>query len=501
MKRGKNKKSSKKKIINEPIESEVQKAEKKSGFCNISRLLRDNLYVQLLLVLTVIAIFLRFYHLDFNSLWLDEAFTYNASSASMLDIWELMKSGDFHPPLFHWIEHVMLMFGNTEFILRFVPALLGVATVPLFYLFGREVSDERVGILSAALLTFSPFHIFYSQEAYSYSAVLFVFTLAIIFYVKAIRDNSRKDWIIFGIISALCFWVHFYTIIPVAVLFLHAVLTKIVNFKSDIHELKRIVESGLIFIIFISPLIFIVIERYFTLTARPPTYGVLGPALILESFTRFSSFNTFLAVVFLILFVLGVVPLWRNSKSTFLLFLMLITLPFLISVLLSARMTMNPRYLIYLLTVFYTGIACSYTWIQHLNPRKWIILGLIIAIMCVNLPSLLAYYQNLTKEDWRTYTHTIAENTKNGDFIVLVPPYLNLPFNYYYKNSTDGTIQFGATNSKELETILQMKANNSIYYIVTADITAANPEGDAFKWLQENARFAGSYTNIYTFIS
>jgi len=121
--------------------------------------------------------------------------------------------------------------------------------------------------------------------------------------------------------------------------------------------------------------------------------------------------------------------------------------------------------------------------------------------MCVNLPSLLAYYQNLTKEDWRTYTHTIAENTKNGDFIVLVPPYLNLPFNYYYKNSTDGTIQFGATNSKELETILQMKANNSIYYIVTADITAANPEGDAFKWLQENARFAGSYTNIYTFIS
>jgi len=388
---------------------------------------------------------------------------------------------------------------NSSFVL--FPALLGVATVPLFYLFGKEVLDERVGILSAALLTFSPFHIFYSQEAYSYSTVLFVFTLAIIFYVKAIRDDSRKDWIIFGIISALCFWVHFYTIIPIAVLFLHAIFIKMINSKRTIYELKRIVESGLTFIILISPLIFIVIERYFTLTARPPTYGVLGPVLILESFTRFSSFNPFLAVIFLILFVLGMVPLWRKSKSTFLLFLMLITLPFLISVLLSARMTMNPRYLIYLLTVFYTGIACSYSWIQHLSPRKWIILGLIIAIVCVNSPTLFAYYQNLTKEDWRTFTQVIADNTEKGDFIVLVPPYLNLPFNYYYNNSTDQTIQFGATNSKELETILQMKTNNSIYYIVTADINAANPEGDALKWLQENAKFAGSYTNIYTYIS
>jgi hypothetical protein len=69
----------------------------------------------------------------------------------------------------------MLSFGNNEFILRFIPAVLGSLSVPLAYFFGKEVRDAKTGVLSAALLAFSPFAIFYSQEAYSYSTVLFVF--------------------------------------------------------------------------------------------------------------------------------------------------------------------------------------------------------------------------------------------------------------------------------------------------------------------------------------
>ena len=46
---------------------------------NIKSMLVNSRYAQSLVVLTIIGIFLRFYNLGFNSLWLDEASTYGLS--------------------------------------------------------------------------------------------------------------------------------------------------------------------------------------------------------------------------------------------------------------------------------------------------------------------------------------------------------------------------------------------------------------------------------------
>ncbi len=67
--------------------------------------------------------------------------------------------------------------------------------------------------------------------------------------------------------------------------------------------------------------------------------------------------------------------------------------------------------------------------------------------------------------------------------IVLVPSYMAVPFNYYYSNLTDKTFEFGANNSTDLEKINLLKGNNSIFYIVTGDISAMNSGGDAIAWL------------------
>ena len=115
------------------------------SFKNIQSLVAASRYVQTLIILTVIGIFLRFYNLGFNSLWLDEASTYTISVKSFADIWQVTASGEFNPPLFYWIEHIMLMFGNNEVILRFIPALLGVLTIPLFYLIRKGVPRPECG--------------------------------------------------------------------------------------------------------------------------------------------------------------------------------------------------------------------------------------------------------------------------------------------------------------------------------------------------------------------
>jgi 4-amino-4-deoxy-L-arabinose transferase-like glycosyltransferase len=468
---------------------------------NIRSVVIHSRYTQCLIILTCIAFFLRFYNLGFNSLWLDEASTLTMSKGSFETIWITTLSGDFHPPLFHWIEHIMLVFGQSEIVLRFVPALLGTLTIPVFYLIGKEFRDKNVGLICAALLTVSYFGIFYSQEAYSYSMVLFVFSLVLLFYFRALRTDETTQWLLFGLFSALAVWTHYYVLIALFVLYIHAIITLREKLKKDVHEGKKILVALGAMTVLILPLVFIVLERYQTLTASSPTYGVLGPVLIQETFIRFSGgyspFNWAIAIVYILLAFVGLVYLYGENRNKCLFSAMYLVLPLIISVIISSRMTMNPRYLIYLLPVYFALIAASYPVFFQLIPNRKLLYAVIILVVAINVPLLTGYYSSFTKEDWRGFSQIVQNVTKDGDLIVVVPGYISQPFSYYYDNVSDSTIQKSAYTGKELQDIYLQKGNNSIYYIVTGDITAANPNGDALVWLDEKSRLETQHTGIY----
>jgi hypothetical protein len=180
---------------------------------------------------------------------------------------------------------------------------------------------------------------------------------------------------------------------------------------------------------------------------------------------------------------------------------MFLILPIVISVLISSKMTMNPRYLIYLLPVFFVLVALCYPIIFRYVPNRNLLYITLILIFAVNAPLLAEYYSGYTKEDWRGFAGIVQSITHNGDLVVLVPDYVSVPMNYYYSNVTDKTIEYGATNQTELENIYLTKGNSSVFYIVTGDISAADPQGDALAWLTENARIETEHTGIYLLTS
>jgi len=468
---------------------------------NIKSLLVHSRYVQSLIVLTILGCFLRFYNLGYNSLWLDEASTITLSEGSFETIWSATLSGDFHPPLFHCIEHIMLFFGRSEVILRFIPALLGILTIPVFYLIGKEFRDKNVGLICAALLTVSYFGIFYSQEAYSYSMVLFVFSLALLFYLRALRTDETSEWLLFGLFSALAVWTHYYVLIGLFVIYLHAIISLREKLKNNIREGKKILAALVTMTVLILPLLFVVWERYHTLTSSPPTYGVLGPVLIQETFIRFSGgyspFSWAIAIVYLLLMFVGLVFLYFEDRNKCLFSAMYLVLPLIISVIVSSRMTMNPRYLIYLLPVYFMLIAASFPVIFRFIPNRKLLYAFIILIFAINAPLLSGYYTSFTKEDWRGFSQIVHGVTKDGDLVVVIPGYITQPFSYYYDNATDRTLQTGASSGIALDNIYQLKGNNSIFYVVTGDITAANPNGDALAWLNEKSKLETQHTGIY----
>ena len=247
---------------------------------NIKSVLVNSRYAQSLVGLTIIGVFLRFYNLGFNSLWLDEASTYGFAVKSFPEIWQATSAGEFNPPLFYWVEHVMLMFGNNEVVLRFVPALLGVLTIPLVYFFGKEFIDRNVGIIAAAAFAVSPFLIFYSQEARAYSMMLFFVAFAMVFYLKALKINDITNWALFGVMSALAFWAHFYAFPIIAALFIYALALRIRDIHKGIQGLKMIIIAAVVFVILCLPLILVTVQLFFVRSASAPTFGIQGLSLI-----------------------------------------------------------------------------------------------------------------------------------------------------------------------------------------------------------------------------
>jgi len=459
---------------------------------NIQSLVAKSRYVQALIILTIIGIFLRFYNLGFNSLWLDEASTYTISVKSFADIWQVTASGEFNPPLFYWIEHVMLMFGNNEVILRFVPALLGVLTIPLFYLIGKEFLDRNAGLIAAAACTFSPFLIYYSQEARAYMMMLFFVGIATLFFLRAMKSGSLTQWVLFGAFSALAFWAHFYALVMIGALVLFALIEWAPRIRNELGNLKMLLAAVVVFVVLSLPLIIVTLQLFILRTSSAPTYGIQGLGIIFETFVQITGMNSIAMCLLVALFVIGIIQAFRIDRSKGIFLVLITVLTFVISYVLSFKMPMLPRYLIFLSIVLFLGIAVSYHLIYSLWNTKAVVYGFVVVLFVISAPVLAGYYSGYSKEDWRGLSAALQQKTQPGDIVVSVPSYISQPLNYYYSSSKAQTTEIGATTASDLDRISAQSGNHTIYYVVTGDISSADPKGDAVLWLKNNATFAGT---------
>jgi hypothetical protein len=162
---------------------------------------------------------------------------------------------------------------------------------------------------------------------------------------------------------------------------------------------------------------------------------------------------------------------------------------------------MQPRYLIFLAIVYFIAIALSYRLLCTLTKSRGVVYGFIALLVIINAPMLAAYYSGPIKEDWRGFSGELKQMTRQGDLVVVVPGYMSQPLDYYYSNTSDQTLEYSAYTAADLQVINAQKSNKTIFFVVTDDISAANPEGDAVTWLDENTQVIGSYqganTNIY----
>jgi uncharacterized membrane protein len=161
-------------------------------------------YHWLLLVgITLVAVFLRFYKLGEWSFWIDEIYTIGRAQAHYSSVEIVLHN---IPPHTNWVPVSLLLIsgamntlGTSEWSVRLVPAIIGVLTIPIIYLPTRKIFGSSVALISALLLAVSPWHIMWSQNGRFYTALMLFSFLALITLYFGIERN-RPTYLIIGLI-------------------------------------------------------------------------------------------------------------------------------------------------------------------------------------------------------------------------------------------------------------------------------------------------------------
>lgn len=169
-----------------------------------------------LFIILAAAMLLRAYDLDRTSLWYDEAATWSQSTRSFSEMLSAVAQ-DNYPPLHNIILWLSIpISGDSEVALRLPSVLLGVAAVWLIYFAGSFLGGRSAGLLAAALLAVSPFHIWYSTEARMY-ALLAASGLAFLLSVfKVLERPSGIRLLALGLSGALFLYSHVYALLGFA---------------------------------------------------------------------------------------------------------------------------------------------------------------------------------------------------------------------------------------------------------------------------------------------
>lgn len=417
----------------------------------------------ILIGIIILSIGLRLYGLDRQSLWFDELAEENAFQRQFLNENEIFLP-DTPPFNLFFISLVTQFFPGSDFALRMVPFTFGVISIPLFFLLGRKIFNDKIGLIAAFLLAISPFHIWYSQEARMYSLLWMLALISMIFFINALHQPNIKNFTGYIISNTAGLYTNQFAVF---LLVLQALYLLVFLAKNKPHLFKWVFVFGIIVLSYIPW----IIHTYTSLMGRHaglqknvlidfkfilyPIYFYcagfsIGPSLrelhintSLETVKPYFTVIIPLMTVYITIFVLGIWSVSRD-RAKLLLLLLLLTIPilgvFALTGILPDNVTFNIRYTGISLFAFLLFVANG---IDRLSLRKQQKMGKgLVVLVFIVLTGFSAYsfvnYQFVKKyhkDDFRGAVAYIKEKRMANDgYLCFVNHDI---FNRYSKNDPE----------------------------------------------------------------
>lgn len=425
----------------------------------------DNRHLWILGAMTLAGAALRFFLIDKESLWMDEAYSVWFSQRPLGELWSQVPAYETHPPFYYTIlKGWTFLFGQGEGALRALSAMAGVCAIPLIYALGATVAEgsnaRQAGLASAGLYTLAPVQLLYAQEARPYGLLMLSASMAMAgaFWLLANPRRAAIPWLGFrgdgqpdrgavlgwmGLILgvAASMWLHnLSTLLALALaLTLAPALAHRTGYSGTF--IRNAGMAAVAILLIWAPFIpwFLAqssnVNTSFWMSRIDA--GIIAQGMEHIFLDNISSWPARALVV--VTFLLGLYTLARNEGPAPLLALAgIATVPLALVIAASymVKPMFLPRTLLWVSIPFYVVSGAAFAADFGRAYKGALALLLLGALLAGDLE----YYETHRKEPWRQLTAHIAKEAGNDDKVILLPNGLELPFNYYMSRFRPGLL-------------------------------------------------------------
>jgi mannosyltransferase len=408
-------------------------------------------------IVLLIAAETRFLGLDLRSLWFDEAFSVNLAHQSIAAIVQFLPRNDTHPPLYYillggWIR----LFGSSESAVRGLSALAGVLMIPLLYAFARQMVEADVALVAAALLAGSAFATVAAQEARMYPLLGLLALISWSSLRRGVQAPRVWPWLVYVVSSALMLYTHYFGFLVLGSQILYLLPLARHNRRT---LLPAALAVGTIAVLFL-PWVPTFVVHATSGRAYPTFRQPVGPGVVVDLLALYGFGGELFGAAGY--FHGAVLPLWKES---FLVapILCLISIgayairgerarcllcywaaPVAMALVLSIRHNLfYTRYFSFLAPAFAllgaSGIAAVAGMLvraggSRAQGRSAIMASLVAALLIANTPVINGYrWRGAGDYNWRDAAAFVSRKAGTNDYLVFVPGFAHIPFEYYYK--------------------------------------------------------------------
>jgi 4-amino-4-deoxy-L-arabinose transferase-like glycosyltransferase len=471
-----------------------------------------------LIIAILLGAALRFHRIGDMPLRADEALTLFYAT-DLNTIFHQVTTDDPHLPTFYIMLHAWLpIAGSSELAARFPSLFAGVLVIPLTFVLGRTVFRRlpRVGLLAAFLVAWNPFLIWDAQDTYMYTFLTALSLASFILFLCTLRpDATWVTWVGYVVVSLLNLFIHYFAAF---ILMAQAVCLLVLALRKNVTP-RKILEG------FLAGVAIVILYTPWLILAVPVLIGYQSDFLVRADLLEMASRTLMgltvgradnrlapsmiepktaivLALVFLILFLYGLLAASKNSSDPLDARLGLLTYLFVPLIVIFGYSLLrvpifDERFVLYLAPAFLLIVAQGLNVIYELHKSRVIAFAGLLYILGASAYSLFNYWyvpQYAKSPDWRGFVDYIAAEAQSGDALIQNYPDPALP--YYLKDRIPRILlpRSSAQNEADLNADLtRVSARFNRLWFQPAPHSTWDTDGQVATWLERHARELREY--------
>src|SRR5579864_4958928 len=398
----------------------------------------DSRKLELFLII-VLAALTRFLFLSRKSFWLDEGASAALARLPWHEFIGRLTTHEANMAVYYFLLRAWLYFGNSEFWIRTLSVIPGIAAIPVVYLIGKRLFDRRIALAGALLLSVHVGHVAYSQEARGYSLAVFFASISCLYFLRMMDDGRAADLALYVLFTALAVYTHFFAGLVVAAQFVSLAALN-----------PQQIPRRRLLLIFVCIVILCVPAAAFALSKDVGQLAWVPKSSLkeLHHAATLLTGNGPVLIVYLLLWlaaIIAAIAIWRKlSRSIeswrYAFVLSWLFTPLILILLISIRKPiLAPRFL--LNSVPAAVLLCA-VGIFRLHGFPLRTASLTLAVL-VSIAAIAGYYRK-PKEDWRGVTQYVLSHAQPTELVLIYPRWDAVAVDYYrsqFANSTPPTFE------------------------------------------------------------